>query len=330
MIDATSDRMRSALLLVAGLTLLALAAPQAAAQGYPAKPIRMIVPWAPGGTTDILGRIIGQKMSEKWGQPVLVENRGGAAGNIGSEAAARSPADGYTLLLGTMSSHAMNQFLYTKMSFDPVNDLAPISLVANVATVLVVPPSLPVNSVNELVALARSKPGQLNFASGGIASFNQLCAELLKMTSKIDIVHVPYKGGGPAVADLVGGKVDMLFTGAPVTMSHIKAGRLKVLAVTDSQRSPALPDTPTMGESVPGYEFNNWYGIMAPAGTPRPLIAVLNAEVLRILMLPDVQEKFSGLGADPTPSTPEKFGAVIRADAEKWGRIIREAGVRAD
>jgi tripartite-type tricarboxylate transporter receptor subunit TctC len=316
--------------LIAVLFLLAFATPQAAAQAYPAKPVRMIVPWAPGGTTDILGRVIAQKMGEKWGQPVLVENRGGAAGNIGTEAAARSPADGYTLVLGTMSSHAMNQFLYEKMTFDPVADLAPISLVANVATVLVVNPSLPVKNVNELIALARAKPGQLNFASGGIASFNQLCAELLKMSTRIDIVHVPYKGGGPAVADLVGGKVDMLFTGAPVTMSHIKSGRLKVLAVTDSQRSAALPDTPTMGESVPGYEFNNWYGIMAPAGTPRPLIDLLNAEVHRILALPDVRERFSGLGADPTPSTPEKFAAVMKTDAEKWGRIIKQAGVRAE
>jgi tripartite-type tricarboxylate transporter receptor subunit TctC len=302
----------------------------ATAQSYPAKPVRMIVPWAPGGTTDILGRVIAQKMGEKWGQPVLVENRGGAAGNIGGEAAARSSADGYTLLIGTMSSHVMNQFLYEKMSFDPVADLAPISLVANVATVLVVHPSLPVNSVNGLVALARAKPGQLNFASGGIASFNQLCAELLKMQAKIDIVHVPYKGGGPAVTDLVGGKVDMLFTGAPVTMPHIKAGRLKVLAVTDSQRSAALPDTPTMGESLPGYEFNNWYGIMAPAGTPRQTISLLNAEVHRILALPDVRERFSGLGADPTPSTPEKFAAVMKADAEKWGAIIKQVGVRAE
>jgi tripartite-type tricarboxylate transporter receptor subunit TctC len=315
---------------IAVLVLLPMIAPQAAAQSYPAKPVRMIVPWAPGGTTDILGRVIAQKMGEKWGQPVLVENRGGAAGNIGGEAAARSPADGYTLLLGTMSSHAMNQFLYQKMTFDPVADLAPISLVANVATVLVVNPALPVKNVNELIALARAKPGQLNFASGGIASFNQLCAELLKMSTRIDIVHVPYKGGGPAVADLVGGKVDMLFTGAPVTMSHIQSGRLKVLAVTDSQRSAALPDTPTMSESVPGYEFNNWYGIMAPAGTPRPLIDLLNAEVHRILSLPDVRERFSGLGADPTPSTPEKFAAVMKTDAEKWGRIIKQAGVRAE
>jgi tripartite-type tricarboxylate transporter receptor subunit TctC len=315
---------------IALLALLPFAVPQVSAQTYPAKSIRMIVPWAPGGTTDILGRVIAQKMSEKWSQPVLVDNRGGAAGNIGGEAAVRSPADGYTLLLGTMSSHAMNQFLYAKMSFDPVADVAPISLVANVATVLVVHPSLPVNNVNDLVMLARAKPGQLNFASGGVASFNQLCAELLKMQAKVDIVHVPYKGGGPAVADLVGGKVDMLFTGAPVTMSHIKAGKLKVLAVTDSQRSAALPDTPTMSESLPGYEFNNWYGVMAPASTSRPIIELLNAEVHRILALPDVRERFSGLGADPTPSTPEKFATVMKADAEKWGAIIKQAGVRAE
>jgi tripartite-type tricarboxylate transporter receptor subunit TctC len=320
-------RLRS---LIALLVLLPIFAPHAAAQAYPNKPIRLIVPWAAGGTTDILGRVLAQKMHDKLGQPVIVENRGGAAGNIGTEAAVRAPADGYTLLFGTMSTHAMNQFLYEKMSFDPVADLAPISLVANVATVLVVNPQLPVKNVGDLIALARQKPGQLNFASGGIGSFNQLCAELLKMSTKIDIVHVPYKGGGPAVADLVGGKVDMLFTGAPVTMSHIKAGRLKVLAVTDSQRSAALPDTPTMGESVPGYEFNNWYGIMAPAATPRPIIDLLNAEVHRILALPDVRERFVGLGADPTPSTPEKFAAVMKSDAEKWGRVIKQAGVRAE
>jgi tripartite-type tricarboxylate transporter receptor subunit TctC len=321
--------MRRILLCLALSVLLPFAIP-AGAQPYPSKPVRLVVPWAPGGTTDILARILGQKMGEKWGQPVLVENRGGAAGNIGTEAVVRAPADGYTLLLGTMSSHAMNQFLYASMTFDPVKDLAPVSLVANVATVLVVHPSLPVNNVNELVALAKAKPGQLNFASGGVASFNQLCAELLKMTAKIDIVHVPYKGGGPAVADLVGGKVDMLFTGAPVTISHIKAGRLKLLAVTDSKRAAALPDTPTVGESLPGFEFNNWYGIMAPAGTPRPIVEFLNAEVLRILALPEVREKFAALGADPTPSTPERFGAVMAADAEKWGRVIKQVGVRAD
>ncbi len=312
------------------LLLFAMASATALAQSYPNRFVRFIVPFAPGGQSDVVARTIGQKLAERWGQPVLVDNRGGAAGNIGTEAVVRASPDGYTLLLGTMSTHAMNQFLYAGMTFDPVRDLAPVSLVANVATVLVVHPSLPVNNVNELIALARAQPGKLNFASGGVASFNQLCAELLKMTAKIDIVHVPYKGGGPAVADLVGGKVDMLFTGAPVTMPHIKAGRLKLLAVTDSRRAAALPETPTMGESLPGYEFNNWYGLLAPAATPRAVIDQLNAEVLRILALPEVREKFAGLGADPLPGTPERFGAVMAADAEKWGRVIRQVGVRAE
>ena len=300
------------------------------AQNYPAKPIRMVVPWPPGGTTDILGRVLGQKLSESFGQPVVIDNRGGAAGNIGSEAAAKSPPDGYTLLLGTMSTHAMNQFLYSKMTYDPVNDVAPISLVANVATVLVVHPSLPVSNIKDLVVLAKANPGKLNFASGGVGSFNQLCAELLKLTAKIDIVHVPYKGGGPAVTDLLGGQVEMLFTGAPVTMPHIKAGKLKVIAVTDSKRAAALPEVPTIGEALPGYEFNNWYGVMAPAGTARPIVDKLNAETARILALPDVREKFTSLGADPTPSTPDKFGSVLKSDADKWGKIIKLTGARAD
>jgi tripartite-type tricarboxylate transporter receptor subunit TctC len=300
------------------------------AQNYPAKPIRMVVPWPPGGTTDILGRVLGQKLSESFGQPVVIDNRGGAAGNIGSEAAAKSPPDGYTLLLGTMSTHAMNQFLYSKMTYDPVNDVAPISLVANVATVLVVHPSLPVSNIKDLVVLAKANPGKLNFASGGVGSFNQLCAELLKLTAKIDIVHVPYKGGGPAVTDLLGGQVEMLFTGAPVTMPHIKAGKLKVIAVTDSKRAAALPDVPTIGEALPGYEFNNWYGVMAPVGTARPIVDKLNAETARILALPDVREKFTSLGADPTPSTPDKFGSVMKSDADKWGKIIKLTGARAD
>jgi tripartite-type tricarboxylate transporter receptor subunit TctC len=300
------------------------------AQNYPAKPIRMVVPWPPGGTTDILGRVLGQKLSESFGQPVVIDNRGGAAGNIGSEAAAKSPPDGYTLLLGTMSTHAMNQFLYSKMTYDPVNDVAPISLVANVATVLVVHPSLPVSNIKDLVVLAKANPGKLNFASGGVGSFNQLCAELLKLTAKIDIVHVPYKGGGPAVTDLLGGQVEMLFTGAPVTMPHIKAGKLKVIAVTDSKRAAALPEVPTIGEALPGYEFNNWYGVMAPVGTARPIVDKLNAETARILALPDVREKFTSLGADPTPSTPDKFGSVMKSDADKWGKIIKLTGARAD
>ena len=300
----------------------------ASAQTYPAKTIRMIVPWAAGGTTDILARIVSQKLSEASGQQVLVDNRGGASGNIGSEVAVRAPADGYTLLFGSMSTHTMNQFLYARMTYDPVRDVAPITMIANVASVLAAHPSLPAKNIRELIGLARSRPGQLNFASG--SSVYQLCGELLRMTAKIDIVHVPYKGGGQAVTDLLGGQIEMLFTGAPVTLPHIKAGKLKVLAVTNTRRAQVLPDVPTIGETLPGYEFNNWYGLMAPAGTARPIVDRLNSEILRILAQPDVREKLLGLGADPAPTTPERFAEVMKIDAEKAGRLIKAAGVKAD
>jgi tripartite-type tricarboxylate transporter receptor subunit TctC len=300
----------------------------ASAQSYPAKSIRIIVPWPAGGTTDILARIVGQQLNANLGQPVVIDNRGGASGNIGSEVAVKAPPDGYTLLFGSMSTHTMNQFLYAKMAYDPVNDVAPISLIGNVASVLVAHPSLPVRNVRELIALAKARPGQLNFASG--SSVYQLCGELLKLTAQVNLVHVPYKGGSQAITDIIGGQIDLLFTGAPVTLPHIQAGKLKILAVTNTKRAAVLPDVPTIGETLPGYEFNNWYGIMAPAATPRALIDRLNAEVARVLGQAEIREKFLTLGADPLPSTPERFAAVIRADAEKSGRIIKAAGVRAD
>mgnify|MGYP003860361129 CR=1 FL=1 len=288
----------------------------------------MIVPWPAGGTTDILGRIVGQKLGEAWGQTVVIDNRGGASGNIGSEVAVKSPPDGYTLLLGSMSTHTMNPFLYNKMSWDPINDVAPVSLVATVASVLVAHPSLPAKNVKELIALAKARPGQLNFASG--SSVYQLCGELLKLTAKIDLVHVPYKGGSQAITDLMGGQVELLFTGAPVTMPHIKSGKMKVLAVTNGKRAAVLPDVPTIGETLPGYEFNNWYGLLLPPGAPRALVDRLNADLVRILATPDLRERFLVLGADPSPSTPERFATVIRTDAERAGRIIKAAGVKAD
>jgi tripartite-type tricarboxylate transporter receptor subunit TctC len=299
-----------------------------ATQSYPTKAIRIIVPWPAGGTTDILGRIVGQKLNEQFGQPVVIDNRGGASGNIGTEAAVRSAADGYTLAFGSMSTHTMNQFLYRRMSYDPVNDVATISLIANVASVLVTHPSLPAKNVKELIVLAKARPGQLNYASG--SSVYQLCGELLKMTAKIELVHVPYKGGSQALTDLLGGQIELLFTGAPVTMPHIVAGKLRALAVTNAKRAAVLPAVPTIGETLQGYEFNNWYGIMAPAGTPRPVIDRLNTEVVRILGSAEIREKFLALGADPMPSTPEQFSAVIKADSEKSRRIIQAAGVRAE
>lgn len=290
----------------------------------------MIVPWAPGGTTDILGRVIAQKMGEKWGQPVIVENRGGAAGNIGGEAAAKSAPDGYTLLLGTMSSHAMNQFLYEKMSFDPVADLAPVSLVANVATVLVVHPSLPVNNVNELIALARAKPGQLNFASGGIASFNQLCAELLKMSTKIDIVHVPYKGGGPMVTDLLGGTVQMVIADQANLMPHVKAGKLRAIAVASPKRSPNLPDLPTIGESLPGFQAVAWNGLVGPPGLPPDIVAKLNAAFVKVMAMSEVRDKLAGGGLDIVGDAPEEFARFIRTEIAKWSAIAKQVGAKAE
>ena len=302
--------------------------PYAGAQNYPVKPVRVVVPWPAGGTTDILARIVAQKLTESLGQSMVIENRGGASGNIGTEVVVKSPADGYVLLFGSMSTHTMNQFLYSKLAYDPVNDVAPISLMANVASVLVAHPSLPVKNVKELIALAKARPGQLTYASG--SSFYQMCGELFRITAKIDLTHVPYKGGSQAITDILGGQIDLMFTGTPVTLPHIQSGRLKVLAVTNSKRAAVLPDVPTIGETLPGYEFNNWFGLMAPAGTPRAVVDRINAEIVRILALPEIREKLTVLGLEPTPSTPERFAAVIRNDAEKSGRIIKAAGVRAD
>ncbi len=290
--------------------------------------MRVIVPWPAGGTTDILARIVGQQLTANLGQSFVIDNRGGASGNIGSEAAVKSPPDGYTLLFGSMSTHTMNQFLYPKMAYDPINDIAPISLIANVASVLVAHPSLPVKNTAELIALTKTRPGQLNFASG--SSVYQLCGELLKSTARIDLVHVPYKGGGQAITDVIGGQIHLLFTGAPVTLPHIQSGKLKILAVTNSKRAAVLPDVPTIGETLPGYEFNNWYGIMLPAGAPRALVDRLHTEVTRVLAQPGIREKFLTLGAEPLPSTPERFAAVIKTDSEKTGRLIRISGIRAD
>lgn len=320
-----------ATLLIATLSWLSSACAQTtpgAAQSYPSRSLRLIVPWPAGGTTDILGRIIGQKLSENWKQPVIVENRSGASGNIGTEFALKSPPDGYTLLLGTMSTHSMNQFLYQKMTFDPLNDLTPVSLVSNSASVLVAHPSLPARNVHDLLALARTRPGQLNFASG--SSFFQLCGEQMKIMARVNLVHISYKGGGPAVTDLLGGHVETLFTGAPAAMPYIKSGRLRALAVTNSKRAAALPDVPTMGETIPGYAFNNWAGIMLPAGAPRTIVDQLNTEIAHMLKTPGVREKLLGMGTDPSPSTPEEFNSVMRADAEKMGKLIKAAGLRSD
>ena len=311
-------------------TLALLGAASLHAQPYPHKPIRFVVPWAPGGSTDVLARIIGQKLYESWGQPVLIENRPGASGNLGSEVIARAAPDGYNILVGSMSTHAMNGALYAKMPFKPVDDFAPVAILAYVTNVLVVHPSVKANTIPELIAYARANPGKLNYATAGSGSTNHLSAALFEKMAGIQITHIPYKGGAPAVTDLVGGQVDMLFTGLTNVLGHVKTGKLKLLAVTEAQRAKVLPDLPTVAETLPGYEMAVWYGMFAPAGTPPELVNKLNAEVNRIMLLPDVTAKLAPLGAEAVTKSAGEFARILKADEQKWGRIIREVGAKAE
>lgn len=298
-----------------------------AAYAYPSKVIRLIVPWPPGGTTDIVGRVVAQKLSESLGKSVVVDNRPGASGSVGTEALVSAPADGHTLLVSSMGTHAMNQFFY-KLNFDPLEDVAPLSMLVNVPAALVAHPSVPFNNVIGFIAAAKARPGHLNVASGSNAY--QVFFELLKSTANIKLEHVRYRGAGPAMNDLLGGQVEMLITGLPAITPHAKAGKLKLIAVTNSKRASAMPDVPTFNETLPGVEFNNWTALFTRAGTPRPIIDKLNAEAVRILYLPDVRERFLGLGAEPTASTPQELGVTMKKDAALWGRIINATGMQAD
>ena len=315
------------------LLILALSAAQAqtpagnAAQTYPSKIIRLIVPWPAGGTTDIVGRVVAQKLSESLGRSVVVDNRPGASGSVGTEAMVGAPADGHTLLVSSMGTHAMNQF-FNKLNFDPVEDVAPLSMLVSVPAALVAHPSVPFSDVKDLVAAAKAQPGRLNVASG--SNSYQLFLELLKSTAGIRMEHVRYRGAGPAMNELLGGQIEMLITGLPAITPHAKAGKLKLIAVTNSTRARAMPDVPTFNETVPGVEFNNWTAIFTRAGTPRAVIDKLNAEVVRILNLPDVRERFMGLGAEPVASTPQELGDTIRKDAALWGKIIKATGIQGD
>jgi len=300
------------------------------AQTYPSKPIRFVVPWAPGGSTDVLARIIGQKLTEAWGQPVLIENRPGASGNLGSDVIAKAAPDGYNLLVGSMSTHAMNGALYTKMPFKPVDDFAPVAILAYVTNVLAVHPSVKANSIPEIIAYAKANPGKLNYASAGSGSTNHLSAALFEKMAGIQLTHIPYKGGAPAVTDLVGGQVDMLFTGLTNVLGHVKTGKLKLLAVTEAQRAKVLPDLPTVAETLPGYEMAVWYGMFAPAGTPPELVNKLNAEVNRIMLLPDVTAKLAPLGAEAVTKSAGEFARILKADEIKWNRIIHEVGAKLE
>lgn len=299
------------------------------AEPYPVKPIRMIVGFAPGGGTDLTARPVAQKLSELLGQQVIVENRPGAGGNIATEQVARAAPDGYTLLMGTIASLAINPSLYGNLRFDPETDLAPVIQVVDATNVLALHPSVPANSVKELVALAKEK--SLSAGSSGVGATGHLAIELFNLMTGVKLVHVPYKGGGPAMSDLVGGQVNLIFATAASAVPHLKSGRIKGIAVTTAKRSALLPDLPTVAEAgLAGFDANNWYGLVVPAKTPRAIIDQLNAEVTKILAMPDVKTALFNQGLDAAPGTPEQFGAYIKSERAKWARVIKESGAKAE
>lgn len=302
----------------------------AMAQAYPTKPVTIIVPFAAGGTTDILARIIGQALTAELGQSVVVDNRAGAGGNIGGQAAAKATPDGHTLFMGTVGTHAINASLYKKMPFDPVKDFAPLTRVANVPNLLVANPAQPYKSVKDLIAYAKANPGKVNFGSSGNGSSIHLSGELFKSLAKVDMQHVPYKGSAPAVTDLLGNQIGIMFDNMPSAIQHVRSGKLVPLAVTTAKRSPELPNVPTIAEAgVPGYEATSWFGMFAPAGTPALVLAKLNAAIVKVLAQPDVK-KINEQGAEVYSETPEQFAAFIQAESVKWGKVVKESGASLD
>ena len=301
------------------------------AQSFPTKPMRIVVPWTPGGTADILARLLAQRLSEGFGQQVLVDNRPGASGQIGTDLVAKSAPDGYTLVLGTTAPNSTAPSLYPKLAYDPLKDLAPISLVALTFYVLSVNPAVPVKNVQELVKLAKARPGQLNFSSPGSGTPNHLSGEMFKTQAGIQMQHIPFKGSAQAIADVIGGQIPLNFENIAVVLPHIKAGKVRALGVTSVQRSPFLPDVPTIAESgYPGFEAVGWFGLMAPATVPRDVLTKLNAETVRILNLPEVSARIHGLGAQVKPSTIAEFEAFNRAQIAKWAKVIKDSGAQAD
>jgi tripartite-type tricarboxylate transporter receptor subunit TctC len=301
------------------------------AQGYPTKPIRFVVPFAPGGTTDILARLIGQRLTERLRQPVLVENRPGGNGSLGSELVAKAAPDGYTIIMGYLGSLAINPNLYAKLPYDAVRDFAPVTLAASTTQAIAAHPSLPAKSVQDLIALARAGPGQVTYASAGIGSPSHLAGALFNILAKIDMVHVPYKGSGAAMSDLLGGHVAVSFGGLAAAMPAAKAGKLRVLATASKTRSSALPQVPTIAESgLPGFDVPSWFGVLAPAGTPRDIVDRLHTEVSRILKAPDVKERLAADGAEVSALPPDEFAAYIKSEIAKWGAVIRQGNIRPE
>jgi len=318
-------------LLALALTFAPLATVAHAAQSYPERPIRFVVPFAPGGSTDTLARSIGIKLAESMGQQIVVDNRSGGNGNIGMQIVADAPPDGYTIVLGYIANLAIGPHLYAKLPFDPVKSFAPITLLAESPNILVAHPSLPVKNVKELIAYAKAHPGKLNFGSASVASVGHLTGIMLNQMAGIDMQHVPYKGSGQAVVDVVGGQIQLMFSGMSSVMPHVKAGRLKALAVTGAKRSPAVPDVPTIAESgFPGFSATAWYGVLAPAKTPKPIVTRLHDETVKALAQPDVKQRLESVGFEIVGGTPEQFGAYIKTEIKKWEKVVKASGARPE
>jgi len=308
-----------------------LAALQCHGAGYPETTVRIVAPFTPGGVTDVLARELAAKMTQSWKSSVVAENRPGAAGIVGTQFVAGAAPDGHTLLLGTNGTNATNVALYAKLPYSPLRDFAPISMIATSYLILLTHPSVPVTSLRDLVALAKKNKGLLTYGSGGSGSTPHLAAELLKSMAGIDIVHIPYKGGAPAMIDMLAGRIDMYFSNTAVAMPHVKTGRIKMLAVTSAKRAPALPNIPTFAESgVPGYDVTSWFGLFAPAKTPQEVIARLNAEVVRIVALPETVKHLDNSGLAAVSSTPAEFSAFIRREIDKWTKVVKAAGIKAN
>ena len=322
----TASSRRSILSAIAGF---AATAPlrSAHAAPYPDRPITLVVPFAPGGSTDILARIVAEHLYRAFGQPVIVENRSGASGNIGTGVVARSLSDGYTFLFNTMSVHTMNHALFATMPFDGVNDFSPITLLAYVTNTMVVHPAVPANNVRELIDYAKANPGKIAYASAGAGSTNHLCGALFEKMTQVSMVHVPYRGGAPAIADTVAGQTQLIFTAGTQSLEHVKAGKLRLLAVTEGKRSPLLPQIPTVAETIPGFEMAVWYAAYGPAGLSGEIITRLNSEIGRILFLPEVKKQMEDIAVEVAKSSPGQLAKLTRADAEKWGNIIKELNI---
>lgn len=316
---------------VTGTAALAAAfSPLTIAQAYPTKPIKFVVGFAPGGATDVVGRLMAKKIGDALGQAIIIENKAGGSSNIGAEAVFRAAPDGYTFYVSAITS-AINVSLFPKLPFDFAKDFEPVALFANVPNILVVHPSVPATTVKELIELARARPGKLSYASSGSGTSIHLCGELFKMLAKVDMLHVPYKGSAPAMTDMIGGQVQVMFDNMPSALPHVKAGKLRALAVTSAQRSPSAPDVITMGEAgVPGFDVQSWFGLVAPKGTPKDIIARVNAEAVKALATVDIKERFLDLGAVPAPMSPEAFGDFIRAEIIRWSEVVKASGAKVE